>query len=90
LPPSDWLPADHPMSHSGPDLQDRTEWKHVLSDQERMEILVATGAAYQRSENIIDIGEKDFVLPTFAKTIHNLKQETMHGRGFVLLRGLPI
>ena len=53
-------------------------------------MLMATRAAHQRSENIVDIGKKDFVLPIFAKTIHKLKQEIMHGRGLVLLRGLPI
>ena len=89
LPPGDWLSADHPMPHNGPidspgacyasDLQYRSEWKHVLSEQERTEMLVATRAAHQRSENIVDIGKKDFVLPIFAKRIHNLKQETMHG-----------
>jgi hypothetical protein len=53
-------------------------------------MLMATRAAHQRSENIVDIGKKDFVLPIFAKTIHKSKQEAMLGRGLVLLRGLPI
>lgn len=100
LPPGDRLPSDHPPPHDGPidspgawygsDLQDRSEWKYVLSEQERAELLAATRAARQLSDNIMDIGKEDFVLPTFAKTIHDLKQEIMHGRGFVLLRGLPI
>ena len=77
LPPGDRLPSDHPPPHDGPidspgawygsDLQDRSEWKYVLSEQERAELLAATRAARQLSDNIMDIGKEDFVLPTFAK-----------------------
>ena len=83
-------PINSPGAWYGSDLKVCSEWKYVLLEQERMEMLVATRAAHQRFENIVDIGKKDFVLLTFATTIHNLKQETMHGRGFVLSRGLPI
>jgi hypothetical protein len=61
LPPGDRLSADHPMPHNGPidspgawygsDLQYRSEWKYVLSEQERTEMLVAMRAAHQRKHS---------------------------------------
>jgi hypothetical protein len=52
--------------------------------------LAATRAARQSFDNIMDIGKEGFVLPAFAKTIHDSKQEIMHACGLVLLHGLPI
>ncbi len=100
LPPGDQLPADHPPALDGPisgpgvwrgpDLQNSDEWKYVLSSAERSELLDATENAAAQFDNIVDIKKSDFALPTLSGTIRDLKQEILHGRGFVLLRGLPL
>ncbi|MED5360877.1 MAG: hypothetical protein VYD85_21015, partial [Pseudomonadota bacterium] len=99
-PPGDQLPADHPPALDGPipgpgvwrgpDLQNSDEWKYVLSSAERSELLDATKNAAAMFDNIVDIKKSDFALPTLGGTIRDLKQEILHGRGFVLLRGLPL
>ena len=93
-------PADHPPAFDGPisgpgvwrgpDLQNSDEWKYVLSSAERSELLDATENADAQFDNIVDIKKSDFALPTLSGTICDLKQEILHGRGFVLLRGLPL
>ena len=100
LPPGDQLPADHPPAFDGPisgpgvwrgpDLQNSDEWKYVLSSAERSELLDATENADAQFDNIVDIKKSDFALPTLSGTICDLKQEILHGRGFILLRGLPL
>ena len=70
LPPGDRLPSDHPAPYDGPidspgawygsDLQERSEWKYVLSEQECAELLAATRAVRRLSDNIMDIGKEDF------------------------------
>ena len=100
LPLGDRLPADHPPALDGPitgpgvwrgsDLQNANEWKYVLSSVERRELLKATEKAAVQVENIHDIKKSDFELPLLGEIINNLKQEIIHGRGFILLRGLPL
>lgn len=100
LPPGDRLPTDHPPALEGPidspgawygpDLQERDDWKYILSEAEKSELLDATRTASRRAGDIIDITREDFALPTLSGTLHRLKQEIIHGRGFVLLREFPI
>lgn len=100
MPPGDLLPSDHPAPHGGPidspgawygpDLQARDDWQYALCERERSELLDATRRARASHDEIIDISRRDFVLPSFGPTLQALKGEILHGRGFVLLRGLPI
>lgn len=100
LPEGDRLPADHPAPHDGPidgpgvwygpDLQDRDDWKFPLSEAERAELRAATRNALARQGNIKDITRADFPLPTLGPRLEALRQEVINGRGFVLIRGMPI
>tara|TARA_Y100000994_G_scaffold170591_1_gene140537 strand:- start:222 stop:1337 length:1116 start_codon:yes stop_codon:yes gene_type:complete len=100
LPQGDRLPANHPPAFDGPisgpgvwrgsDLQNTDEWKYVLSSAEKKDLLKATAKAAAEFENIQDIKKSDFELPILGEIIKKLKREIIHGRGFVLLRGLPL
>jgi len=100
LPPGDRVPPDHPPPHHGPvesagvwygrDLRGSDEWHYVLDAEERRELLAATEQAMARGGHIQDIRQEDFPLPTLAATFVRLRREIVRGRGFVLVRDMPI
>ncbi len=73
----------------GADLAQRPEtWTHHLSDLELREIAAAVDQC--RGHDIATITAADFLLPAFGPILSGLRAEILSGRGFVLLRGLPV
>jgi hypothetical protein len=66
------------------------EWTYQLSSQEIAEIDIAVGVVQARGLDIADIRREEFPLPTLGPTLERLCAEVLSGRGFVLLRGLPV
>jgi hypothetical protein len=83
--------VEGPSAWYGPDLAQRPEqWTYQLSPADIAEIEAATAAVCARALNIADITRADFVLPTLGATLERLRNEALNGRGFVLVRGLPV
>jgi len=80
--PSAWIGAD--MRHR------QGEWTYNLSPTEVAEIEAAVQAVRARGLEIADIKPEDFPLPTLGPVLRQLRDQVLHGRGFVLLRGMPI
>jgi len=75
----------------GPEMAKRSDWLMPLSAAEIGEIEAATKSLVAREADIAAITAKDFPLPTFApKLTARVEDEVMNGRGFILLRGLPV
>jgi hypothetical protein len=73
----------------GAELRQRPEeWTYHLSATDLAEIEAATTAC--RGRDIASITRADFPLPTFAPVLERLREEILNGRGFVLIRGLPV
>lgn len=84
-------PIEGPSAWYGPDLAQRPgEWTYHLSAAEIAEIEAATAAVRARGLDIADIRRADFPLPTLGATLDRLRGEVLNGRGFVLIRGLPV
>jgi hypothetical protein len=66
------------------------EWAYRLSPPEIIEIEAAVRAVRSRGLDIADIRRADFLLPTLGPVLDRLRAEVLDGRGFVLLRGLPV
>ncbi len=79
-----------PAAWYGPDLARSTDWVHNLSNAEIAEIDTAVAAVGRRGLAIADIAREDFPLPSFGQTLTRIQHEVVNGRGFVLLRGLPV
>ena len=78
-----------PQAWLGPDMANRPdEWLHHWSADEIAEIEMAAGGVADR--HILDITARDFPLPTIKSTLTHIKAEILHGRGFFMLRGLPV
>ena len=65
-------------------------WVYRLSGAEVDEVIAAADSAYAKGGEIKDIGLADFPLPTLAPVLADIKAELKDGRGFALLRGLPV
>ena len=68
----------------------RRDWVEVLSPAELAEVEAAARSLADRNVDIASISATDFVLPTLAPRLAMIGAELLHGRGFVLLRGLPV
>lgn len=75
----------------GPEVSKRDDWLMPLSTAEVAEVEAATKALVARGADIAAIAARDFSLPTLgAKLRARVDDEVLNGRGFLLLRGLPV
>lgn len=79
-----------PQAWRGPALTDRDTWIHHFSPSEIDELDAAVATLDASGRDILDIGIQDFPLPRLGQTLARFRREVLHGRGFHLLRGLPI
>jgi hypothetical protein len=74
----------------GPDVMARTDWIEILSDAEIEEVESATKPLVRMGSAIADITKADFPLPSLGQRLERILAEVVDGRGFALLRGLPV
>jgi hypothetical protein len=75
----------------GSEMAKRTDWQMPLSPAEIVEVESAAKALASRDADIAAVTAKDFPLPTLgAKLKARVEGEVLNGRGFLLLRGLPV
>jgi len=75
----------------GPEIAKRTDWQMPLSGAEVAEIEAATRALVARDADIAVLKPQDFPLPTLGPKLRSrVDDEVLNGRGFLLLRGLPV
>jgi hypothetical protein len=84
-------PIEGPSAWVGADMRTReAEWSHRLSPSEVAEIETAVQAVQARGLDLTDIYREDFPLPTLGPVLDQLRSDVLDGRGFVLLRGMPV
>lgn len=79
--PAAWHPDDFAGSE---------EWVYRLNGREIAEILDAVERIQGSGLQMIDVTRDDFEVPTLAKGLREIRDELMEGRGFALIRGLPV
>jgi hypothetical protein len=79
-----------PAAWRGGDIADRDDWKIELDDDQRGELLRALAAVDRPGVDLQQIGRDDFALPSLSPVLGSVVTELVDGRGFVLLRGIPI
>lgn len=81
---------DAPWVWEGERLRDETSWSHELTAAEILDLESAAAGAREldpdRSSWVVD----DFELPVLGPSVERWKQDLEDGRGFVLVRGLPV
>jgi TfdA family taurine catabolism dioxygenase TauD len=80
-----------PSAWIGAEMREReAEWSYRLSPAEIAELEAAAASAQARGLDIADLRREHFPLPTLGRTLERLRGEVLDGRGFVLLRGVPV
>ena len=84
-------PIEGPSAWFAADMRDReAEWIYRLSSAEIAELEAALRSVQSRNIDVADIRRDDFPLPTLGPVLVRLRTEVLEGRGFVLLRGVPV
>ncbi len=83
-------PLRGPAAWRGHELAQQEGWIVRLTPEQIAELARAAGAARERGLPLEAMGRSDFPLPTLAGAIADWRRELRDGRGFVLLRGLPV
>lgn len=82
-------PVSGPAAWYGPDMAKQPEvWTLHLTDSHRAELTAAV--ARVRDHEILKIENANFPLPTLGPLLAEIRRETLHGRGFALIRGVPV
>jgi len=81
-------PVSGPGVWYGRDLARRDDWIRHFSAAEIAEIEAAVEAA--RDVPMQSLSPASFPLPRLARVLGEIKRELLEGRGFILLRGLPV
>jgi Taurine catabolism dioxygenase TauD, TfdA family len=72
----------------GPEVVRQSDWIMRLTDTEIAEVEIANRNLEE--SDIQHLAAKDVPLPTLAPRLWGVLEEVMKGRGFVLIRGLPV
>jgi hypothetical protein len=84
-------PIEGPSAWTGAEMRLREqEWIYRLSPPEIAEIKAAVQGLRARGLDIAAIRREDFPLPTLGPVLDRLRASVLQGRGFVLLRGMPV
>lgn len=74
----------------GPDLAGRADWIEQLSPAEIAEVESAAKSLADSSADLTSLSRQDFPLPTLGPRLRHLLEEVLNGRGFVLIKALPV
>lgn len=90
IPDASLRPDSYPPAWKGEDLSPRDDWIIHLEANDIVEIESALAFVKSRAIGIPELSRNDFAIPGFAKKMGAVLRELEDGRGFVLLRGLPV
>ena len=74
----------------GAQMQISTEWLYQLTAADIAEIETAVQPLAEAASDIAKITKADFPLPTVGPKLASVFDDVLNGRGFALLRGLPV
>lgn len=83
-------PIEGPFVWNGADMAQTDEWKYPLADQHVAELEAAAVHAEATGKPIEDLTRDDFPLGTYRAELAQIADDLENGRGFVLIRGLPV
>jgi hypothetical protein len=79
-----------PSAWYGPEMLARHDWIEPLSGDEIAEVERATEQLAEARVQITAIRREDFPLPALGSRLQKVLDDVLNGRGFALIRGLPV
>jgi hypothetical protein len=83
-------PYESDANWKGPELASSSDWIYRLTENDIAELAAALQNVKSRGLDIPAIGKQDFPLPTLSKKLAGISRALQTGRGFTLIRGLPV
>jgi hypothetical protein len=83
-------PVDGRALWYGPNLAGRTDWLRHLTSGEVEALEVASARLADSAIDVAAIGPADLDAPALAPLIEEIRDAVLRGRGFILLRGVPV
>ena len=83
-------PITGPSAWRGADMARHTDWMLRLDDADVAELDAALAGVEASGRDIIDIGRGEFPLPALGAKLAAMREQVLRGRGFALVRGLPM
>lgn len=83
-------PLGGPASWRGSEIAREADWALQLTASHARELLAALRAVDQPDVSLREITRERFPLPTLSRVLAGVVDELIDGRGFALLRGLPM
>ncbi len=79
-----------PAAWYGPAMAARGDWIEQLGENELAELDAASAHAAAEGRQLAAMRKEDFPLPALAPRIARILAEVLDGRGFAVIRGLPV
>jgi Taurine catabolism dioxygenase TauD, TfdA family len=83
-------PYSNPAAWTGAEIRMDPTWRHQLTEQEIGELEAAVRGVERRGLPLEHVEVDAFSLPTLAPAIAGWRKELEEGRGFALVKGLPV
>jgi hypothetical protein len=83
-------PIGDPAAWRGPEVCDDSSWTHRLTETEIADLDAALIKAKAAGKTVATLRCEDFPLTKLAATVRRWSRELDRGRGFVLVKGLPV
>lgn len=87
LPPS---PIGGPAAWRGADMAARSDWIHYFTPADLEELDTAVRAHMAAGREMAEISSTTFHLPRLGSVLARVLDDLLDGRGFMMLRGLPV
>lgn len=82
--------AVDPAGWTRQDLEASGDWLFQLTEPHVAKLDAAVAAVESLDQDIMDVGRDDFPLPTLGPALDGLRDELVDGRGFTVIRGVPV
>ncbi len=83
-------PVEDPACWKSADLQHTTEWQYRLNRAEVADLDAALALVRAKGLAAMQVTRADFPLPVLGARLAEIRREVLDGRGFVLVRGVPV
>lgn len=83
-------PVNDASAWRAADLRADTSWIYRLTAENIGDIDAALNSVTQRGLEFPQVQQQDFPLPTMQPLFRQLREQVLRGRGFALLKGLPV
>ena len=83
-------PIVDPAEWTAQEIVTLDEWCYELNAQEIEEMCAAVAPFDGEGVDVMPLTRADFPLPTLNDKLRDLRAELLYGRGFGLIRGLPV